>query len=63
MSGSRRKVLVSRDYRPAPDECTRALEMLLRNSVKTAEGPAPEPNGLDGTTVKEDTASAPIIPK
>ena len=62
MSGSRQKVVVSRDYQPASDDCARALLLLLERTVikKTVE-PAPEPDGRDGTTVKEYSADAPII--
>ena len=34
MSGSRQKVVVSRNYRAVPDDCARALEFLLKASVR-----------------------------
>ncbi len=41
MSGSRQKVVVSRNYRAVPDDCARALEFLLKASVsKKAAGRA-----------------------
>ena len=63
MSGSRQKVVVSRNYRAVPDECARALTLLLEKSVtKKAVEHTPEPDSLDGTTVKEDTANGRTIP-
>ena len=51
-------IAVTRDYRPAPDECARALRTLLDQPViKKAD----EPAHRDGTKVKEDSADAPII--
>ena len=44
MSGSK-KITVSREYRNSPDECTRAIELLLKESVNKAARPAPEPDG------------------
>jgi hypothetical protein len=32
MSASKRSIVVSRDYRPEPDCCTHALELLLKAS-------------------------------
>jgi hypothetical protein len=39
----RQIVTVFRDYKAAPDECARALELLLRKAVSKA----PEPDGRD----------------
>ena len=48
MSTPKRSVVVTRDYRPAPDNCARALELLLKRSVsKKAAGPAPESDSCD----------------
>ena len=60
MSGRGRNAapVVFREYRNAPDDCVRALEMLLKKSVSKAARPAPEPDGRDGTRVKGDSASA-----
>jgi len=44
MSTPRQSVVVARDYRPTPDDCTRALELLLRKSVRKKGGPATVPN-------------------
>jgi hypothetical protein len=42
------KTVVSRTYKPAPDECARALELLLKKSVsKKAAEPAPELDSHD----------------
>ncbi len=60
MSGSK-KITVSREYRNSPDECTRAIELLLKESVNKAARPAPEPDGCDGTKSKEDSANV-ILP-
>jgi hypothetical protein len=44
----RRSVVVTRDYRPAPDNCTQALALLLKKSVRTkATEPAPESDSRD----------------
>jgi hypothetical protein len=43
VSAPRRSIVVTRDYRPAPDNCTHALELLLKKLVSNkAAGPAPE---------------------
>ena len=34
MSGSKRSVLVSRNYNAAPDYCARVLELLLKKPVR-----------------------------
>jgi hypothetical protein len=45
MSVSKRSIVVSRDYRPEPDNCVRALELLLKTSVrKEAAHPAAPDN-------------------
>jgi hypothetical protein len=43
MSGSGRNAtpIVSREYRSTPDDCARALELLLEKSVSKAARPAP----------------------
>jgi hypothetical protein len=41
------KVTVTREYRSSPDECTRAMELLLKKSVNKAARPAPEPDSPD----------------
>ena len=52
MSGASH-IAVTRDYRPAPDECARALRTLLDQPViKKADEPAHEPADRDGTKVK-----------
>ena len=41
MSGPKQATIVSRNYTPAPDDCARALEFLLKTSVsKKAAGRA-----------------------
>jgi hypothetical protein len=35
MSGSRQSVIVSREYKPAPDDCARALGLLLQTSFNS----------------------------
>jgi hypothetical protein len=48
MSTPKRSIVVTRDYRPTPDNCARALALLLRKSLsKKADKPAPEPAGRD----------------
>jgi len=62
MSARKQRITVSRHYNPAPDDCARALAILLKNSVnKKADEPAPEPDGRDGARVKGRSASA-ILP-
>ena len=52
-----KQITVSREYKNSPDECARAIEMLLKASVSKAARPAPEPDGCDGTKSKEDSAN------
>jgi hypothetical protein len=61
MSLPRQTITVFRDYKTAPDQCARALELLLKKSVSKAAEPTPEPDRCDGTKVKEDSASV-ILP-
>jgi len=65
MSGSGRDAtsVVSREYRCVPDDCLRALRLLLEKSVSKAARPLPEPDGFDRTKSKEDSAHAGIMPK
>ena len=56
MSGSK-QIIVSREYKNSPEECARAIELLLTKSVSKAARPAPEPDGCDGTKSKEDSAN------
>jgi hypothetical protein len=44
VSGSKQGVIVSRNYRAVPDDCVRALAMLLEKSVIKEGGPATAPN-------------------
>jgi hypothetical protein len=54
--GTKRSISVIRDYRESPDDCVRALALLLSQSVmKVADKPAPEPAGRDD--VKESNGS------
>jgi hypothetical protein len=39
VSGTRQAAIVTRDYRPAPDNCARALELLLKKSASKEGGP------------------------
>jgi hypothetical protein len=61
VSSSRRGAVVTRDYKNSPDDCARALELLLKKPVSKAVEPAPEPDGRDGTKVQEDSANG-ILP-
>ena len=61
MSGSKRNVIVSREYKPAPDDCVRALELLLKKPVIEEVGrPAPEPTDRDAERDQGDGAT-PIL--
>lgn len=54
MSRSKQSV-VTRDYRPEPDYCTRALALLLEKTVrKTATEHTPEPDGRDDTSIRNE---------
>ena len=57
MSGSRRKAVVFRNYRPAPDNCARALILLLKKPlIKEVGRPAPEPTDRDAERNQSDGA-------
>jgi hypothetical protein len=56
MSGSRRGVVVSREYVPVPEDCARALALLLKKSASREGGPETAPD--NGTKSKEDFADA-----
>jgi MerR-like DNA binding protein len=63
VSGSK-QITVTRDYRPEPGYCARALQVVLNQPArKMAAEPAPElDDRSDGTEIKkEDSADAPII--
>jgi hypothetical protein len=60
VSGSK-QIIVSREYKNSPEECARAIELLLKESASKAVRPAPEPDGCDGTKSKEDSANV-ILP-
>ena len=47
MSGSRQTAIVTRTYRHTPDDCVRALEVLLKKSV--SEKGSPVMTALDDT--------------
>jgi hypothetical protein len=53
--GGRRRVVVSRHYKAAPDYCARALELLLRKSVNEG-GPAITAPDNDAKESKNDSA-------
>jgi hypothetical protein len=57
VTAPRKSVVVTRDYRPAPDNCARALmELLLKKSIsKKAAGPAPEPDDRNDAAVVRNT--------
>ena len=40
MSRRKQRIVVSRSYSPAPDQCVRALALLLKKPVSTEGGPA-----------------------
>lgn len=45
--GKRNTAIVSRDYRLALDDCVRALELLLKKSVRKEGGPATAPDDAE----------------
>ena len=50
MSGSGRSTvpIVSRDYSPVPNDCARALELLLKRPICKEGGPATAPDDRKG---------------
>lgn len=51
--------MVTRTYRPAPNDCARALEVLLsRSVVKMAAEFAPEPDGPNDTKESKNVGAA-----
>jgi hypothetical protein len=61
MSTPKRSVIVTRDYRPAPDNCAHALELLLKKSVRKNPAAGPSERGKHDGTIKEDSADGSII--
>jgi hypothetical protein len=59
MSRSKGSVVVTRTYIAAPDDCVRALELLLNKSVRKEAARPGGPN--HGTESKEDSAYGHII--
>ena len=62
MSSRRTAVLVSREYDRSPDSCARAVELLLKNPVKKAEGRLPSPDGRDAIKGSNDDRANRSIP-
>jgi hypothetical protein len=49
-------IVVSRTYRAAPDECARALTLLLKKPViKEVAEPAPEPDSCNDAAIVRNT--------
>ena len=62
MRSRRQDTIVSRSYRPAPDDCARALLTLLQKPViKEVGRPAPEPTDRDAERNRSDGATS-ILP-
>ena len=52
MSASKESVNVSRSYEPVPEDCVKALALLLRVPVHNkATRPAPEPDGCNDAAI------------
>jgi hypothetical protein len=59
MSGNgRNTAVVSREYREAPDQCARALKLLLQKPVKQAAEQTPMPDGPDDVRKGQDAHTA-----
>ena len=57
MSGrTRNAAIVTRDYRPAPENCVRALVLLLEKSVRKNPAASPSERGYCDGTTKEASA-------
>jgi hypothetical protein len=60
MSARRQSAIVSRNYRPELDSCSRALELLLKMSVRKEGNPTLAALGNDGKA-KGDSADGRIL--
>ena len=47
MSARKQPPTITHTYSPEPDDCARALSLLLGKPVNKAAEPAPEPDGYD----------------
>jgi hypothetical protein len=56
MSGSKHSVLVSRNYKTRPDDCARALELLLQTSERKEGGPAAAPDDAKERSMEDPSA-------
>jgi hypothetical protein len=63
MSARKQSAIVSRDYRPAPDYCTRALELLLKKPVIEGSPAITAPDDAKVRSVDDSRASKAIIPE
>ena len=54
MSAPRQSITVTRDYKPAPHECARALGLLLQASFNSQASKG-GPHDLTGDSIKECT--------
>ena len=62
MGVHKRNVTVSREYKPTPDDCARALLLLLKKPViEEVSRPAPEPTNRDAERNQSDGATS-ILP-
>jgi hypothetical protein len=59
---ARKTITVIRTYRHDPEDCARALELLLKKPVSNEGSPTPATLDNDGR-IKGDSANARIIPK
>jgi hypothetical protein len=58
MSARKPSITVSRHYEAAPNDCARALALLLEKSTNKAAEPAPEPDGCDDVKKGQDAHTA-----
>jgi hypothetical protein len=58
VSAPKQSVVVTRDYRPASDNCINALALLLKKPVRKNPAAGPSERGKHDGTIKEDSADA-----
>jgi hypothetical protein len=63
MSGAKRSISVIRTYTPEPDDCTRALELLLKRPVRNEGSPSLATLNDTRGESENDSRTKPILPR